>query len=76
MSRKPTDAPNMRSQAQRDAVHRAAARSAVNRKQRALEARERAARRAEQLTPGHHETCVCDLCEAARTRMTDPDKPS
>jgi hypothetical protein len=52
----------MQSQEQHEACIKAARVSADNRRRRAIEAKERAARRARALTPGHHEACRCDQC--------------
>jgi hypothetical protein len=50
--------PSKRSQGQ----NRGAKVSGERRTQRAAEAKAREARRAEQLTPGHHPSCGCESC--------------
>lgn len=61
-----------RSQAQQDAVRKAAAASARNRRERAERRQERDRARAYQRTQGHHWSCTCEKCEATGVPIT-PD---
>jgi hypothetical protein len=55
---------SMESQDKRDAMDKARAASVASRKQEAARKRAAIERRARQRTPGHHESCRCESCEA------------
>jgi hypothetical protein len=55
--------PRVESQAKRDAMRKARKASAESRRAEADRKRTAIERRARQRTPGHHESCRCELCE-------------